>query len=380
MTTNVNMKFLATPPPLDNILYFNKFEFVIMKHNLENGIKLELNTATETNQSLIKFEHEKIHIKSDPLDTEDNESQVIDNGPGSDSESFDNFVKIEETEESEQKYTCNQCGKIYKCIKALKKHEKFHAGKFKCEFCGLSVTARDVLERHINNRHKGPYPCEFCGKLFSSVRAVGKHRDSSHLGKARPRKKVEIVKCTVCEKECHGERKLKEHMVCHSTEKPYTCDVCGTSFARKSSFYIHKKGHSEEQYSCDICGKAFNLPQYLVLHKRTHTDITYNCSMCEKTFASKSGLRKHVKSHTGLGLYHCELCEKTFNAKYMLTRHERTHSGVKPFYCEACNMSFYSKDELVKHKKLSKGHADNVKKMGGSTDGVVNELKNEKAD
>ena len=171
------------------LLSFINVSLLSFKFNLENGIKLEVNTAAEKNESFIKYENEKVDIKSDPLDAVDGESPVIDDDPGSDSENFDNFVKIEQTDESDLKYTCNLCGKIYKCIKALKKHEKFHAGKFKCEFCGVSVTARDVLERHINNRHKGPYPCEFCGKLFSSVRAVGKHRDSSHLGKARPPKK-----------------------------------------------------------------------------------------------------------------------------------------------------------------------------------------------
>ena len=288
---------------------------------------------------------------------------------------------IENVAEGEKKeYPCNLCEKSYKCIRYLKRHEKFHAETFKCEFCGVSVTTKDVLETHINNRHKGPYPCEICGKLFSSVKAVGRHRGMSHFGKVRPPKKVEILKCTVCEKECKGEKNLREHMICHSTEKPHTCDICGASFSRKSSFYIHKKNHNEEQFACDICGKTLKTSQTLALHKLTHTDISFSCTMCDKSFSSKAGLGKHNKSHTGIGLYHCDLCEKTFITKFQLTRHARTHSGVKPYYCEACNMSFYSNGELIKHKKLSIRHADNMKKMGGSNDEVVDEFKDENAD
>ena len=285
----------------------------------------------------------------------------------------------EPLEGNAKEYPCDLCDKSYKCIRYLKRHEKFHAGKFKCEFCGVAVTTKDVLETHINNRHKGPYPCEICGKLFSSIFAVSKHK--VFHGKIIPPKKIEILKCPICEKEFKGKFKLKEHMNCHSTERPHTCDICGASFSHKTSFFTHKKIHSEDEpYSCDVCGKTFKLSQYLAIHKMTHTDITFNCTMCEKSFSSRKGLCLHKKIHTGLGLKHCSFCEKTFDSKYKLTRHERTHSGVKPFHCEACNMSFYSNGELVKHKKLSIRHADNMKKIGGGSNEEVSELKNETTD
>ena len=288
---------------------------------------------------------------------------------------------IDHVAEGEKKeYPCNLCEKSYKCIRYLKVHEKLHSEKFKCEFCGVSVTTKDALERHINNKHKGPYPCEICGKLFSSIKALGLHK--SHHGKIKPTKKIEIFQCSLCEKEFKGKFRLKEHMNCHSSEKPHTCDICGASFSHKEYFIRHRKIHSEEEpYSCDICGKAFKLAQYLAIHKKTHnTDITFNCDLCEKSFSSNSGLIKHKKVHTGDGQFECALCDKTFIYKYRLTRHERTHSGVKPFHCEACNMSFYSNGELVKHKKLSIRHADNMKKVGGSNNEIVDELKNENAD
>ena len=285
------------------------------------------------------------------------------------------------TKEGEKKdYPCDLCDKSYICVKTLRKHKKFHAGKFKCDICGKSLTCKSVLESHINNQHKGPYPCEICGKLYNNINALSKHK-VFHVKSIN--KTEEILKCSVCEKEFTGKRRhyyLRAHMICHSSDKPHTCDICGTSFSRPSSLYVHKKTHNEEIFSCDICGKTLKTSQTLALHKLTHADITFNCTMCQKTFSSKPGLKRHIKTHTGIGLYHCELCEKSFDLKDKLTRHERTHSGVKPFYCEACNMSFYSKGELTKHKKLSIRHADNMKKMGGGDDEVLDQLKDENAD
>ncbi len=413
---------------------------VIMKLNSENGIKLEINTEntdTLTNVSVVKSENGKDAIKLDPFESdddhdvfenfvkddidddmkfeqyEDNDDNSFDYTPptvkksvkkpktrkekGSDENRVKKRTKPRiirepgsceeckkphiETKEGEPKeYPCDLCEKSYVCVKSLRTHKKFHAGVYKCHICGKSVTSKGVLEAHINNRHKGPYPCEICGKLYNTIHALSKHK--VFHGKVVTNVRKMIMKCTICGKSFKGKWSLQNHMIGHSTDKPHTCDICGASFSRSSSLYVHKRSHSEENYifPCDICGKTLKNSTTLATHKLNHNDTTFPCDMCDKVFSSKSGMRKHHKSHTGIGMHNCSLCDKSYNCKYKLTRHEKTHSGIKAFYCEACNMSFYSNGELQKHKKLSIRHADNMKKMGGRDDEVLDQLKDENAE
>lgn len=134
--------------------------------------------------------------------------------------------------------------------------------------CEKSLKEKGALKKHQQSKHlKGLFRhlCPFCGKMVSST-SPARHK-LIHTGE-RP------FKCTMpeCDKVFRSTSEEKRHVqIHHSTERPYTCDVCGKGFIKMCVLNTHAKIHSgEKPFVCYICGKAF--PKlYSMDRQKTHT-------------------------------------------------------------------------------------------------------------
>lgn len=153
----------------------------------------------------------------------------------------------------------------------------------------------------------------------------------------------------LCEKSFSQSSDLKKHMMMHSGEKLFRCDICNKSFRRISYLKNHhiryhcnnKDGNNfnvkisgdftltnspEKSHLCGICGKDFASNSYLPIHRRLHTgERTYICDLCDKAFSSNSDLKRHKMIHTGEKPYICKICAKAFNRSSNLKMHQRKH-------------------------------------------------------
>ena len=82
-------------------------------------------------------------------------------------------------------------------------------------------------------------------------------------------------------------------------------------------------------------------------------ETPYSCNLCGKTFAFQQSFHKHMLYHTDEKPYTCTWkdCGKAFKELSTLQNHERIHSGERPFVCETCNKSFRQRVSYLVHRR-----------------------------
>ncbi|KDR24289.1 zinc finger protein 316-like [Zootermopsis nevadensis] len=106
-----------------------------------------------------------------------------------------------------------------------------------------------------------------------------------------------------CCPECHmaypEKELLEQHLLGHTLERRFVCDICGAGLKRKDHLTRHKQSHNPERpYVCTVCLKAFKRKEQLTLHFVIHSgEKRHVCTECGKGFYRKDHLRKHTRSH-----------------------------------------------------------------------------------
>jgi len=191
----------------------------------------------------------------------------------------------------------------------------------------------------------GGYSCDICNRIWQSNKALQKHkRTFDH----------EALRCNDCGRYFAYPKDLKRHLLSHSNEKPFCCDLCGKTLRTKWNVQFHKErvhGNKAKELSCKVCGKSFAYDEYLKSHmKIAHTrEKCWACEQCGVTFNIKQSLTRHMQTHTEERPFQCDICEKAFKSERDLGAHQRTHSLVKPYQCEECEVSLTHQSSMVRH-------------------------------
>ena len=255
-----------------------------------------------------------------------------------------------------------------------------------------------------------PYPCKFCNHRCATKSGIVDHIRRHHEGWSP---KVAIVKCPICEKELTS-KSMKKHMQSlHEKKRPYTCDLCGLSFALKATW----KAHINRKYSCKnriektnernslkgkinrscpVCEEVFESNALKVNHiaeKHPERKI-YDCLFCETKFLSIKHLtrhlsRKHEKEH-GPDIYSslpvpkgsnriCPICKRVFKTRTIVMEHYTSvHPEAQIYNCSLCEERYLTLNGLNSHIFFS--HERKVTDLGCSFCGkeftMKQELKN----
>lgn len=144
-------------------------------------------------------------------------------------------------------------------------------------------------------------------------------------------KKKNMFFCKICSQPFLKKVELKSHLAVHATEsspkstnKAFTCLVCGKITDSRSRMICHMRAHSgEKPFSCPICGNKYKLKGHIKEHMRTHTgERPYTCYICGRSFNRSSTMSKHARiKHRENLPFKCMHCSQRFPLLVVLKQH-----------------------------------------------------------
>nr|XP_006825860.1 PREDICTED: zinc finger protein ZFAT-like [Saccoglossus kowalevskii] len=186
-------------------------------------------------------------------------------------------------------FKCNRCNYASNSSGNLNVHMRKHTGeKFRCSKCDFTCINKGHLKVHMAKHGTDRYECELCGKKVHHPTELVKHikykHDIDRDNKAKEyfeRKKMEsrsgrralLYQCNICERKFKTKRDHDMHLYLHTNEKPYKCELCEYSTARKPYMKVHVKKH-RIVYKCCFCNESFISSHRLSVHlQESHGDL-----------------------------------------------------------------------------------------------------------
>lgn len=119
-------------------------------------------------------------------------------------------------------YVCPDCGRDFKQPSQLRNHRVIHLDKK-----NMQNVPRWFIQKH----------CEMCGKLFADTKCLKKHIQAVHS-------KLKPFICNVCGHSCARKAMLQLHLRQHTGDKPYSCSICMYKTGDHNSLRRHTMRHT----------------------------------------------------------------------------------------------------------------------------------------
>ncbi|KAK7481719.1 hypothetical protein BaRGS_00027092 [Batillaria attramentaria] len=245
--------------------------------------------------------------------------------------------------EEDTGFMCCECQEPFHAWKALRIHlwrsHSVDVDLFQCDSCKYKTDTLHKLgvhqEIHSDSR---PYTCDVCGKGFKQLSQMKNHQiiHEEHRQGGKNVNWFTSKVCHICNRVFANSKCLKKHVeAVHSKVKPYVCQYCDHTTARKAMMELHLRTHTgEKPFKCDVCPYATGDHNSLRRHKMRHTgQRQYKCQLCSYTCIQTISLKTHMRNKhpNAEGIHICPYCKFRTVNKRIYNNHMSDHrNGLIP--------------------------------------------------
>uniref|UniRef100_A0A3B1JV50 C2H2-type domain-containing protein n=1 Tax=Astyanax mexicanus TaxID=7994 RepID=A0A3B1JV50_ASTMX len=303
---------------------------------------------------------------------------------------------------------CSVCLKKFDFYSKLRRHQLTHSGQrpFTCSICNKGFRQTAHLKRHLES-HAKPRPnwvlvtnslqeqnhtedyvakkqtCDTTSLEKQEQLGLYDSRedlqtdigisDSSYSGIAQVsletmEKTPKQHQCATCLKCFNAPSKLRRHVLIHTSERPFGCQLCSKAFRQLAHLKIHLTTHFTQRKN-RAKFKPLNVSSGKAPQSRGHQlNSSVKISACssmplagetgekipfQETFVTKKSeencIRGELLPKDSKVMHECPVCFKCFSAPSKLRRHCLIHTGQRPFQCSLCYRSFRQLSHLKAH-------------------------------
>lgn len=212
-------------------------------------------------------------------------------------------------------YTCDEpdCGKGFVTKFTHWRHMLSHRKPMnrECPYCDKAFNRMDHLKTHLktHDQHRFSYLCDKCGKSY-----LHKNTYDYHMALHEAKEGMSLV-CMICTAKYETKDDLIKHTLTHNrykslvdTPKKHACPMCNRMFGTNKDVKRHMVVHTKEKcFLCELCPQTFGRKDHLHRHYKTNHskeakkekavegEQVFSCQHCPEMFQKKKLLTNHVK-------------------------------------------------------------------------------------